>query len=137
MSLKCLLEALLYKKGLRRLVSDFLSFFHPTDLSARLVAVRDPYVLEVVLATALWIPYSVNHLHVNHLKRNLADRCASGSVYGWCGSSSGHCDGSCQTAYETYNAQANAMTARDAWMLMTPVTRVVASMTTLAATYVA
>ncbi|RYN98197.1 hypothetical protein AA0120_g2688 [Alternaria tenuissima] len=59
------------------------------------------------------------------------------SVYGWCGSSSGHCDGGCQTAYGTCNAQANALTARDAWMSMAPVTRLTASVTTLAATQVA
>jgi hypothetical protein len=93
---------------------QFSSFFHPMKLAARLTAVTDPYVPEVVLVTALWIPYSLNHLHVNHLERNLANRCASGSVYGWCGSSSGHCDGGCQTTYGTCNAQVNALTARDA-----------------------
>jgi hypothetical protein len=40
-------------------------------------------------------------------------------------------------AYETCNAQANALTARDAWMSVAPVTRLLASMTTLAATQVA
>lgn len=40
-------------------------------------------------------------------------------------------------AYGTCNAQANAPTARDAWISVAPVTRVVASITTLAATQVA
>jgi hypothetical protein len=107
------------------------------DIVARLTAVTDPYVPEVILVTTLWIPHSRNHLHVNHLERNLAHRCASGSVYGWFGSSSGHCDGGCQTTYGTCNTQANALTARDAWMSTAPTARVVASMTTLAATQVA
>lgn len=40
-------------------------------------------------------------------------------------------------AYGTCNAQANAPTAKDAWISVAPVTRVVASITTLAATQVA
>lgn len=40
-------------------------------------------------------------------------------------------------AYRTCNAQANALTVRDAWMSTAPMARVVASMTTLAAMQVA
>jgi hypothetical protein len=74
---------------------------------------------------------------LNKVGRIPANRGFVGSFYGWCGSSSGHCDGGCQTAYGTCNAQANVLTARDAWMSMVPVTREVASMTTLAATQAA
>jgi hypothetical protein len=40
-------------------------------------------------------------------------------------------------AYRTCNAQANALTVRDAWMSTAPMARVIASMTTLAAMQVA
>lgn len=86
--------------------------------------------------TAVRIPRLLTRSYVNHLERILANHCASGSTYGWCGSS-GHCDNGCQTAYEKCNAQANGLTARDALLSLAPVMRVVASTTALAATQAA
>jgi len=47
---------------------------------------------------------------------------------------SGHCDSGCHTASVTCIGLADALIARDVWMLMTLATRVKASVTTLAAT---